>query len=413
MRLRVAVLIAVALATGQACNRAPAATTEFFGPTIEPPRGLDKLQPGMTVHQAKQLVPALREDTRGVRDQLVLDSGVSDVRLEVRTDAGRVASIFAIVQNHNVRELLGAAWGEPELSRDALNQPEIAWSSETTGWKAKLDCIERNCLLEYVPYHPLTPEFFGAHVVPPGDLAKLRIGMKLDEARKHAPAVIDVRAGIPTGVDGVRQFVAIDDKLGTVRAIYVNLPALAEPLITQAWGNGTPATEPVGKEVLVWPDPTTGWRATLRAALGDSRDLAFDNYLPVAQLLGEQPDVLDAIPVLGETADQVKSKYGGDVETRSKTEMALTLLPTEWERAATKVTLDLVGNRVRELALAIPYKANPESRDALFEVFNHKWGTPRPIEENGRKVFVFRDGQPRVEIWDNTEHDAWQLTMTR
>src|SRR5205085_8127760 len=131
-------------------------------------------------------------------------------------------------------------------------------------------------------------------------------GMKVADAKKLAPGPVDVRAGVPTGVDGVREFVAIDDKSGTVRAIYLNLPASARAVLSEAWGPGLPATEPVGKNVLVWPDSTTGWRATLRPALGSSQDLAFDSYLPVATLLGEQPDVVDAMPVLGLTVDEVK-----------------------------------------------------------------------------------------------------------
>lgn len=78
----------------------------------------------------------------------------------------------------------------------------MTWASEATGWKVKLDCLERNCFIEYLPYHALTPDFFGAHVVPPGELARLRIGMKLAEARALAPGVVDVRSGIATGVDG-------------------------------------------------------------------------------------------------------------------------------------------------------------------------------------------------------------------
>ena len=170
--MRSVALAALALA---ACNSAPAATTEFFGPHIEPPRGLAKLRPGMTVAQARGLVPGLREDHRGVREHLVLDSGVGDVKLEVRVDAGTVASILAVVQGQNARDLLTRAWGEPQITKDALGQPEISWSSESTGWKVKLDCLERNCFLEYVPYHVLTAEFFGAHVVPPGTLANLRV----------------------------------------------------------------------------------------------------------------------------------------------------------------------------------------------------------------------------------------------
>lgn len=402
-------VIACAWLAAAACSKAPAATNEFFGPAIEPPRGLAQITPGMTVADAKKKVPGLREERRGVRDGLVLDSGVSDVRLEVRVDAGTVASILAIVQGPGARELLTRAWGEPQITRDSLGQPEVTWASETTGWKVKLDCLERNCFVEYIPYHVLTQDFFGAHVVPPGDLGKLKIGMKVADARKLAPGV-DVRSGIATGVDGVRQFVAIDDKLGTVRAIYLNLPPRAEDLIAEAWGAGTPATEPVGKNVLVWPDPTTGWRATLRPALGSSHDLAFDNYLPAAQLFGEQPDVLDAVPVLGQTVDEVKKAYKEDVAPQGR-DLVLTLLPTEWERTATKITLGVAGGRVRELAFSIPFKANPKARDTLLDLFTHKWGTPRPSEDEGKPILVFRDGQPRVEAREDTEHDAWKFEI--
>ena len=409
--MRSGVLAALAVA---ACNSAPAATTEFFGPHIEPPRGLAKLRPGMTVAQARTLVPGLREDHRGVREHLVLDSGVGDVKLEVRVDAGTVASILAVVQGQSARDLLTRAWGEPETSKDALGQPEVTWASESTGWKVKLDCLERNCFLDYVPYHVLTAEFFGAHVVPPGPLANLRVGMKLVDARKQAPGLIDVRAGIATGVDGVRQYVATDDKLGLVRAIYLNLPVHAENLIVEAWGPGLPAMEPVGKTVLVWPDPTTGWRATLRDALGSSHDLAFDNYLPAATLFGEQPDVLDAVPVLNSTIEELKQMFPSELGAPSKDrDYVLTLPPTEWERASTKITLGTAGGRVRELHFAIPFKAHPDAQNTLLQLFTHKWGQPRPSDDGGKRVLIFRDGDPRVEVREDTEHDVWQIEIRR
>ena len=276
---------------------------------------------------------AARRITRACAISWCSTPGSRRRRSRSASTAGTVASIFAIVQGHGARELLTRTWGQPQITRDSLGQPEITWASETTGWKVKLDCLERNCLVEYVPYHVLTSEFFGAHVVPPGELANLRIGMKLADARKIAPGPVDVRAGIATGVDGVREFVAIDDKTGTVRSIYLNLPQHAEDLIAEAWGEGWRATEPVGKTVLVWPDPTTGWRATLRDALGYSHDLAYDNYLPAAQLFGDQPDQLDGLPepVLGKPVDEVKKAYK-DAVTSPGHDLVLTLLPTEWER---------------------------------------------------------------------------------
>ncbi len=405
-----------------ACGSAPAATTEFFGPTIEPPRGLGKIRPGMSVAEAKRLVPQLHEPKRpGVRDELVLDSGVDDVALELRVDAGTVSSIIAIVKGRQTaRELLTRAWGSPTITRDSLGQPEVTWASEATGWKVKLDCIERNCLVEYVPYHVLESEFFGAHVVPPGDLANLRIGMKLAEARTLAPGPIDVRAGIATGVDGVREFVAVDDRLGTVRSIYLNLPQHAETLIADAWGEGWIATEPVGKRVLVWPDPTTRWRAILRDALGYSRDLAYDNYLPAADLFGDQPDRLDALPepILGRTVEQIRAAYkevpGVDVVIQGR-EIQLALQPTEWERFSTRITLELAGGKVKQLAFAIPFKPHPEARDTLLELFKHKWGEPREGEPrpdaNGKPTWIFHDEDPHVEVIEDTEHGAWRFEL--
>lgn len=400
------------LATAAACGSSRPLNPDFFGPTIEPPRGLARIQPGISVAEAKRRLPALKEDHRGLREQLVLDSGVADVTLEVRIDSGTVASIFAIVQGHGARELLTQSWGQPQITRDSLGQPETTWASESTGWKVKLDCLERNCFIEYVPYHVLTSEFFGAHVVPPGELANLRIGMKVAEARKIAPGPVDVHAGIATGVDGVREYVAIDDKTGTVRAIYLNLPQHAEDLIAEAWSEGWRATEPVGKTVLVWPDPTTGWRATLRDALGYSHDLAYDNFLPAAQLFGDQSEQLDGLPepVLGRPVEDVKKAYKDAIAVQGH-DLVLTLLPTEWERSATRITLSPAGGVIRKMALVIPWRPHPEARDVLFELFKRKWGEPRTREDDGKPVLIFRDEDPRVEIVEDTSRGTWKIEI--
>lgn len=405
--------LALALAACGACGGQPEATTEFFGSKIEPPRGLEKLKPGMSVDEAKHLVPDLHEPTRaGVREELVVDSGVADVELKVRVDGEHVASIVAIVQGHTARDLLTRAWGEPQITRDVLGQPEITWANEATGWKVKLDCIERNCLVEYVPYRPVGEGIFSpAHVVPPGELAKLRIGMKIADARAVAPGPVEVRAGIPTGVDGVREFVAIDDKLGTVRAIYLNVPPEANAVIEAAWGEPQPILE-LGRSVKVWLDPATGWRATLRDALGSSHDLAFDNYLPAAQLLGDQPDRIDALPepVLGKAVDDVKKAYKADVVTQGH-DLVIALPPTEWERGATRIVLDVAGGRVKQLAFSLAYKAHPDAHDTLLDLFKRKWGDPKTVDEDGKPALVFRDEDPHVEVVDDTEHGAWRIEM--
>ena len=396
-----------------ACSSAPAATSDFFGPTIQPPRGLMWIQPGMSAADAERVVPGLHEtDRKGVQDELILDSGVSNVTLTVQLDAGTVASIVAIVQGTGARELLTAAWGEPQIRRDSLGQPEVTWASESTGWKVRLDCRERNCRVEYAPYHVLTVDFFGSHAIPPGDLAKLRIGMKLADARQLAPAPVAVRGGLPTTVDGVREFVGIDDKLGIVQTIYLNLPAGSENLISAAWGDSWKAIEN-GKVVLVWPDPTTGWRATLRPALGNSKDLAFDNYMPAEKLFGDQPDKLDGLPapILGRTVDEVKKAYPEQIAQAGK-ELTLTLPPTEWDRTNNHITLYPVNGKIAKLEIFLPYKPHPDTRETQLEMFKRKWGEPKDLADDGRpSVLLFHEDDPRVEIRDDTEHGAWQIDM--
>ena len=125
MQFRVLAVLAVALALigDAACNSAPAATTDFWGPKIEPPRGLGKLAPGMSVADAMKLVPGLHEPKRpGVRDELILDSGVSDVKLTVRVEAGTVSSILAIAKGPGARDLLSRAWGPPEIGREMIRK---------------------------------------------------------------------------------------------------------------------------------------------------------------------------------------------------------------------------------------------------------------------------------------------------
>jgi hypothetical protein len=88
------------------------------------------------------------------------------------------------------------------------------------------------------------------------------------------------------------------------------------------------------------------------------------------------------------------------------------LLPTEWERTATRITLVTGGGAtVRKLQLTIPYRPHPEARETLYELFKSKWGDPRTREEDGKMTLVFRDEDPRVEIIDDTEHGAWRVEI--
>jgi hypothetical protein len=114
--------------------------------------------------------------------------------------------------------------------------------------------------------------------------------------------------------------------------------------------------------------------------------------------------------VLGLTIEEVKQMFKTDLVAAGNKTYVLTLLPTEWERTATKITLDVSGGRVRELSLAIPYKAHPAAKDALFDLFRAKWGEPRATMYDAKQL-VFRDAQPRVEVREDPEHDVWKLEL--
>jgi hypothetical protein len=414
--VRLLPLSLVVLAGCGACGTSTPAGSEFWGPQPQPPLGLTKIHPGMTAAEAKKLVPELKEPARkGIRDELVLDSGYNDVTLEVRLDNGAVAALVAIVQGHTAREMLENAWGKPQITKDPLNQQEVTWASESSGWKVKLDCLERNCFVEFFPYQVLTNEFFGGHVVPPGDLAKLKDGMRLAQAKQLAPGPVSVRNGVATEFDGVKEYVTIDDRSATVKEIYVNLPPHAEELITESWGPGKEAKLD-NKSVLVWLDPETHWRAWLRPAVGSSHDLVYDNYLPAAQLLGDQPDRLDGLPepVLGKTAAEVQHAYKDEVAVVTPNrELELRMPRTEWgDSYGTRIELALAGGKVKELAFDLPWKPNPtDAHDTLRDVFVHKWGDPKEIEEQGKKLLLFHDDDPRVEVFEDTDRGAWHVTL--
>jgi hypothetical protein len=150
----------------------------------------------------------------------------------------------------------------------------------------------------------------------------------------------------------------------------------------------------------------------LRDALGYSHDLAYDNFLPAAQLFGDLPDQLEALPepVLGRSVEEVKKAYK-DAILVSGHDLVVTLLPTEWERTATRITLATSGGVVKRIVISLPWRPHPEARDTLLELFKRKWGEPRTREEDGKPVLVFREEDPRVDIIEDTEHGAWKVEI--
>ena len=132
----------------------------------------------------------------------------------------------------------------------------------------------------------------------------------------------------------------------------------------------------------------------------------------------EQPDRLDGLPqpVLGKTLDEVKKAYKDVVVVLPNKELQLRLLPTEWalayDRSGTLVTLSMSEKKVNKVELAIPWKSHPDARNELLELFKHKWGDPKEIDENnGKTMLLFHEDDPRVEIREDDSHGAWSIVM--
>jgi len=115
--------------------------------------------------------------------------------------------------------------------------------------------------------------------------------------------------------------------------------------------------------------------------------------------------------------EEVRARTVGDVAepydaiTVAGHDLVLTLLPTEWERTATRITLAVGGGVVRRMSFAIPFRPHPEARDVLLDLFKRKWGEPKTRDDDGKTILVFRDEEPRVEIVEDTEHGAWKVEI--
>ena len=105
--------------------------------------------------------------------------------------------------------------------------------------------------------------------------------------------------------------------------------------------------------------------------------------------------------------DEVKRTYADNLAPGK--ELGILLLPTEWERAATRIALSTSNGKVHALSFALPYKPHPEARDTLLELFKKKWGEPKELEDS--KALLFHEEDPRIEIKDDTEHGAWVVEM--
>ena len=93
-------------------------------------------------------------------------------------------------------------------------------------------------------------------------------------------------------------------------------------------------------------------------------------------------------------------------------DLVLTLLPTEWDRFGTRITLAIGGGRVRELSLRGAVARPPRgARHAVRAVQAQVGRAAGARPTTARPSLVFRDDDPHVEVREDTEHGAWQIEI--
>jgi len=264
--------VAIALAL-LGCKRDDKVDTGFTG-KVEPPGGL---RVGMTTDEAHTALPAL---TTADQPQAKINSKVI---LLVTFRTGRLREAIAMfdaangVPEQQVIDAFQPTWGTPAPIHSTNPLAQVEWKSDATGWRADLECppagAQIGCTaIRFLPYRPLTAEYFGTACARPKALAPLEIGTPLDAAKRAFPELTDPHpmgdeglslAHVDAGADGTYGNVWFDTK-NTIALLEVDTPVAADTqaMLAKAWGTPKTTTDAHGKLVLTWTSGT--WRCELQ-----------------------------------------------------------------------------------------------------------------------------------------------------
>jgi len=410
MKRNHATLAALTLVTLAACKGGGGGIdAAYFGKTVEPPKGLAKIRPGMTLDEAKAAAPSLKEGKGRDEGDWLVDSGNDDIRLQIGFDGDRVDRIVVKAKTKDLEPMLTKAWGAPTKEKQKYSEEEHSvWKNEAGEWKARLDCLERTCFLDFESFRPLTAEWFGAKPVPPGKYAELRVGMPADEAAKILGDAVPTEKFVDAGPDDtsvIAQTSSDERKLTSVRLM---LPEGALPLVEKAWGPGLKSEGLMGSPRTFWFDAASGWRAVGESdSMGDS--VEFENYLPLDKIVGAGPADLALFEKagLGATADDLAKAYGA---TWNAADAVLTLPPAPWGQLWTRVNVGFgADGKVSYLRFGIPYSGHVPAHADILGAFKARFGEPKAFDEYGRTQLVFKDA-PSLRIYDETITSEWQVT---
>jgi hypothetical protein len=393
----------LALAVVAACKPAPT-PDDYFGAKVVPPRGLDKIVPGMTAKDALAAQPAARVVRRGV---LAIASGVKDVELLAITDDKPTPVVVRVVARvtqpfaGRLRGALADHWGK-ETAHDT-------WAGDA--WRAIVR-DDGTGALEIELWPAMTTAFWGPPGDPPLALAKVKPGMMKHQIEDVVPAEV-ARFG-HFAEDKATVTFGGDARPGGLNEITVLLtPDHGRGVLLKAWGEGEVEPEDAGMTAdfaarHLWFDAASGWRATLHAAkpgritaggLAHDDILAFSRFVPTATLLGDGAEVaaLAASP-FGKTIEELAVTYPGMDSN------VLALPATELtEQTLAVFALDAKA-KVESVRLDLHYTA--KGRAGLATAFEHKWGAAKLGPDGG---LVYHASAPYISARDDGQ--SWQLTV--
>ncbi len=356
----------------------------------------------MSVDEAKHAVPELHEPARvGVREELVLDSGSRGCRAQGphrrrarrehrrdRAGSYRAGSLDARV---------GRAADHARRARPARDH--VGERSDRLEGEARLHQAQ-------LPRRVRAVQAGRRHL---RDRARGAARRAREAARRHegrgrvrgrARAQSACAREFRPASMRVREFVAIDDKAGTVRAIYLNVPPQADAVIEAAWRSPDGSTSSAHGEGVA--------RLGHRLARDAARRARLEPRSRVRQLHAGRAGCSAINPiastrcrssVIGQPINDVKKAYKADLTTVGH-DLVIALPPTEWERSATRVVLDIAGGRVEELTFSLRVQGAPRrARHAAQSVQAQVGRAEDGRREIGKPVLVFRDEEPASRRW--------------
>jgi hypothetical protein len=237
---------------------------------------------------------------------------------------------------------------------------------------------------------PLTAAWLGKTVAPPGELAKLQPGMKLEDAKKASP-LADKAGTEESEIEDV-SYAVQEQPNGTID-VMIYLPGDKKALVEEAWGKGQDVDRG-GSPVTVWFNPETGVRAAWSVGSDNRGELRFEAYTPPAKLLGEGPQIAAlAKPFAGKTQDELKAAYP-ELVASDRVELPA----TEWEfGGSTPLSPYPMDDKIESLAFSVPFKT-AEQQAEIMKVIEAKWGKAKGKVAFTDGAFVYNKKDPHIEV---------------